>query len=150
MRNRDINLPTERESLLKKELFWNNYPWFMSCSVSSSQTRTCMALPSRHHWNISSIFSLIRANRNLGCKHGRASYNRATRRAAPRSKTASCHTLNIAIFSSARRTLTRHNLYYSVYYSWVTRRVCWSLFFIRMCGDCVECRIPRESFEYSD
>lgn len=28
----------------------------MSCSVSSNQTRTCMALPSRHHWNISSIF----------------------------------------------------------------------------------------------
>jgi len=31
------------------------HPWFMSCSVSSSQTRTCMAMPSRHHWNISSI-----------------------------------------------------------------------------------------------
>jgi len=31
------------------------HPWFMSCSVSSSQTRTCMATPSRHHWNISSI-----------------------------------------------------------------------------------------------
>lgn len=31
------------------------HPWFMSCSVSSSQTRTCMAMPSRHHWNMSSI-----------------------------------------------------------------------------------------------
>lgn len=41
---------------------WNHeslqysYPWFMSCSVSSSQTRTCIATPSRHHWNMSSIF----------------------------------------------------------------------------------------------
>lgn len=31
----------------------------MSCSVSSNQTRTCIALPSRHHWNISSIFALL-------------------------------------------------------------------------------------------
>lgn len=30
-------------------------PWFMSCSVSSNHTRTCMATPSRHHWNMSSI-----------------------------------------------------------------------------------------------
>ena len=36
------------------------YPWFMSCSVSSNQTRTCIAFPSLHQWKISSIF-----NRNL-------------------------------------------------------------------------------------
>ena len=34
-----------------------SYPWFMSWAVSSSQTRTWNALPSRHQWNISSIFS---------------------------------------------------------------------------------------------
>jgi hypothetical protein len=38
------------------------HPWFMSCSVSSSQTRTCMATPSRHHWNISSIACVYQRN----------------------------------------------------------------------------------------
>jgi len=31
------------------------HPWFMSCSVSSSHTRTCIAFPSLHQWNISSM-----------------------------------------------------------------------------------------------
>ena len=31
------------------------HPWFMSCSVSSSQTRTCMAFPSRIQWKMSSM-----------------------------------------------------------------------------------------------
>lgn len=44
-----------------------SYPWFMSCSVSSSHTRTCIAFPSRHHWNTSSILSRPKMrNRNNG------------------------------------------------------------------------------------
>lgn len=42
--------------IIIKGIHWT-YPWFMSCSVSSSQTLTWRAFPSRHHWNISSMFS---------------------------------------------------------------------------------------------
>lgn len=31
------------------------YPWFISCSTSSSHNRTCIEFPSRHQWKISSI-----------------------------------------------------------------------------------------------
>ena len=34
------------------------HPWFMSCSVSSSHMRTCMALPSRMKWKMSSMARL--------------------------------------------------------------------------------------------
>ena len=34
-----------------------NYPWFMSCSVSSSHMRTWMASPFRMWWKISSILT---------------------------------------------------------------------------------------------
>jgi hypothetical protein len=34
-----------------------NYPWFMSCSVSSSHIRTWMASPFRIQWKISSILT---------------------------------------------------------------------------------------------
>ena len=37
---------------------WKNaYPWFMSCSVSSSHIRTLMASPLRIQWNTSSILN---------------------------------------------------------------------------------------------
>ena len=35
---------------------YKSYPWFISCSVSSNQTRTCIAFPSLHQWKMSSIF----------------------------------------------------------------------------------------------
>ena len=35
------------------------HPWFMSCSVSSSHMRTCMALPSRMKWKMSSMARLL-------------------------------------------------------------------------------------------
>lgn len=58
--------------------FWGNYPWFMSCSVSSSQTRTCIALPSRHHWNISSIFLPLYHTPSVNTGDTRVRYIRAT------------------------------------------------------------------------
>lgn len=40
----------------RNKKFVEIYPWFMSCSTSSSHKRTCIELPSRHQWKISSIF----------------------------------------------------------------------------------------------
>lgn len=41
------------------------YPWFMSFSVSSSHTLTCMVFPSLHQWNISSILRDIQSHLTL-------------------------------------------------------------------------------------
>jgi len=67
----------------------------MSCSVSSSQTRTCIALPSRHHWNISSIFAPLSWTEAVNTQQAtpRVSYIKSFLL-----RNASRHTLNIAIF----------------------------------------------------
>lgn len=96
----------QSESFPKKE-FWSSYPWFMSCSVSSNQTRTCIALPSRHHWNISSIFALLSWTEVVNTRTTRRRERAISSRSY--SETASRHTLNIAMFLTL--TLTRQPHY---------------------------------------
>ena len=51
--------------MLLNFFYFKPYPWFMSCSVSSSHIRTWMASPLRIQWKMSSILSL----RNRGRAH---------------------------------------------------------------------------------
>ncbi len=57
-----------REKKKVNHLFLLFYPWFMSCSVSSSHIRTWMASPFRIQWKISSISDGFQVTTTIDCQ----------------------------------------------------------------------------------